>query len=479
MEDRDNNILKIENTKNIRLFNTLTRNVEKFEPIDEENVKMYTCGPTVYNFAHIGNLRTYIFEDILKRALKASGFKVFHVMNVTDVGHLTSDEDSGDDKMELGAKRENKTAFEIAEFYFNAFLKDLKRLNIYEPDIWCRASDNIKEQIDFIKALEDKGYTYIISDGVYFDTSKVSDYGKLSKLDIKGLRAGARIDVTDGKKNITDFALWKFSPKDKKRQMEWDSPWGTGFPGWHIECSAMATKYLGDHFDIHCGGIDHIPVHHNNEIAQSEIALGHKWVNYWLHGEFLVLEKDEKMSKSSENFMTVDKLIEKGYDPLVYRYYCLNTNYGKALAFSWKALDSASIAFNKLKAKVIEYKRAKLDDNEALNLKPLEDFYNACQNDLNIPLGVGIMWDMINDNAISNGNKYLILKEMDKILGLKFEEMKEEELTFDDEIIKLVEKRQEARKNKDFKTSDKIRDELLKMGIALEDKPDGVRIKRV
>lgn len=479
MEEVKNDLIpKIEKTKSVRLFNTLSRKVEDFKPIDDPNVKMYACGPTVYNFAHVGNLRSYIFEDILKRVLELSGYNVSHVMNVTDVGHLTSDEDSGDDKMELGAARENKTAFEIAEFYFEAFKKDLKRLNIIEPNIFCKASDNIKEQIDFVKILEEKGYTYIVSDGVYFDTSKIDDYGKLSKIDVEGLKAGARIEITEGKKNITDFALWKFSPKDKKRQMEWDSPWGIGFPGWHIECSAMATKYLGEYIDIHCGGIDHIPIHHNNEIAQSESVLGHKWVNYWLHGEFLVLEKDEKMSKSGDNFITIETFIDKGYDPLVYRYYCLNTNYGKALAFSWKAIESAKVAFNKLKAKVIQYKKASLGDEE-LNLKPLEDFCKACQSDLNIPLGVGIMWDMINDSSISDGNKYLILLEMDKVLGLKFEEMKEEEEVFDDEILRLVNERQEARKAKDFKTSDRIRDELLKMGIALEDKPDGVKIKRI
>jgi len=471
-------IPKIEKTKNVKLFNTLSRTVEKFEPIDDPKVKMYACGLTVYNFAHIGNLRSYIFEDILKRVLNASGYDVFHVMNVTDVGHLTSDEDSGDDKMEIRAKKENKTAYEIADFYFNAFKKDLNRLNILEPDIFCKATDNIKEQVDLVKVLEEKGFTYTISDGVYFDTSKISDYGKLSKMDVNGLKAGARIEVIDGKKNITDFALWKFSPKDKKRQMEWDSPWGVGFPGWHIECSAMATKFLGEYIDIHCGGIDHIPIHHTNEIAQSESALGHKWVNYWLHGEFLVLDKDEKMSKSADNFITLETFANKGYDPLVYRYYCLNTNYGKALAFSWKAIDSANVAFNKLKAKVIEYKKADLAE-ESVNLKPLDDFYRACQNDLNIPLGVGIMWDMINDNSISNGNKYLILLEMDKVLGLRFNEMKEEEQVFDDEILKLVNERQEARKIKDYKTSDRIRDELFKMGIALEDKPDGVRIKRI
>ncbi len=479
MEETQNlDVLKIERTRDVKLFNTLSRTVERFKPIDENEVKMYACGPTVYNFAHIGNLKTYIFEDILKRVLLASGYDVKHVMNVTDVGHLTSDEDTGEDRMEIGALRENKTAYEIADFYFGEFRKDLKRLNIIEPDIWCKATDNIKEQIDFISSLEEKGYTYIIEDGVYFDTSKVEDYGKLSRLDIKGLQAGARVEISDEKRNITDFALWKFSPKDKRRQMEWDSPWGVGFPGWHIECSAMATKFLGEHIDIHCGGIDHIPVHHNNEIAQSESSLGHKWVNYWLHGEFLVLDKEEKMSKSKDNFTTMNTLIERGYDPLVYRYYCLNAHYTKGLMFSWKAIDSASIAFSKLKSKVIEFKKS-TNEVKDIDLKPLKDFYSAAQNDLNVPLGIGIMWDMVNDNSIPPENRYFMLLEMDKVLGFKFSDMKEEELSFDDEILELVNLRQEARKNKDFKTSDRIRDELLQKGIALEDGPSGVKIKKL
>ena len=465
--------------ENVKLFNTLSRKVEDFVPIDKSIVKLYTCGPTVYNFSHIGNLRTYIFEDILKRVLKESGYKVFHVMNVTDVGHLTSDQDSGEDKMEIGAERENKSAYDIAEFYFKAFKKDMKRLNITEPDIWSKASQHIKDQIEFVKVLEQKGYTYILSDGVYFDTSKVKDYGKLAQLNIEGLKAGARIEFTAGKKNITDFALWKFSPKDKKRQMEWDSPWGIGFPGWHIECSSMAMKYLGDRIDIHCGGIDHIPIHHTNEIAQSESYLGHKWVNYWMHGEFLMGDKDEKMSKSGDSFLTVDTLINKGYDPLVYRYYCLNAHYRKALAFSFKAIEASDTAFNKLKSKIIELKKSCTEPIEDLNLNYLKDFYAAARNDLNVPMGIGIMWNLINDNNVSDSDKYGALLKMDKILGLGFSEMKEKEEEFSPEILNLVNKRQIARKNRDFKSADYIRDELLNQGIVLEDTAQGVKIKKV
>lgn len=465
--------------ENVKLFNTLSRKIEDFTPIEGSKVKLYTCGPTVYNFAHIGNLRTYIFEDILKRVLTESGYKVFHVMNVTDVGHLTSDQDSGEDKMEIGAERENKSAYDIAEFYFQSFKKDLKRLNIAEPDIWSKASQHIKEQIEFVKVLEQKGYTYILTDGVYFDTSKVKDYGKLAQLNIEGLKAGARIEFTEGKKNITDFALWKFSPKDKKRQMEWDSPWGVGFPGWHIECSSMAMEYLGDRIDIHCGGIDHIPIHHTNEIAQSESYLGHKWVNYWMHGEFLMGDKEEKMSKSGDNFLTVDTLIHHGYAPLVYRYYCLNAHYRKALTFSSKAIEAADTAFNKLKSKVIELKKSCPKPKEEINLSYLEDFYAAARNDLNVPLGIGILWNLINDNNVPDPDKYGALLKMDKILGLGFSEMKEKEEEFSPEILDLVSKRQTARKNRDFKTADNIRDELLNQGIILEDTAEGVKIKKV
>lgn len=462
---------------NLKLYNTMTRKVNEFIPIDDKQVGMYTCGPTVYNFAHIGNLRTYIFEDILKRVLLISGYNVKHVMNVTDVGHLVSDGDSGEDKMELGAKRENRSAFEIANYYFEAFKKDMSRLSILEPNIWCKATEHIDEQIDFVKKLEENGYTYISEDGVYFDTSKIEDYGKLAKLDIEGLQAGARVVVSKEKKNITDFALWKFSPENVQRQMEWDSPWGKGFPGWHIECSAMAIKYLGEQFDIHCGGIDHIPVHHTNEIAQSESITKKTWVNVWLHGEFLVLEKNSKMSKSG-SFITLDTLIEKNINPLVYRYFCLNAHYRKALIFTWESLTAAENAYRKLHSKVVNLKEKINNDKSGdINLEYFNRFLNAVMNDLNIPLGLASLWDMINDGNVNEKSKYRTLVEMDKVLGLNIEAMETEKIEIDNDIMDLVEKRNIARKNKDYKMSDLLRKEIEEKGYILEDLKDGTNVK--
>ena len=321
------------------LFNTLGRQKQEFIPIKKGKVGLYTCGPTVYDYAHIGNLRSFIFEDILKRVLQYNNFKVKHAMNITDVGHLVSDSDEGEDKMEKGSRRTGKTAWEIAKFYTLSFKKDLADLNVISPAVLCKATDHIKEQIALIKKLEKKGFTYQTVDGIYFDTSKLNDYGKLADLQHQELKAGIRVDL-GGKKNSSDFALWKFSPKHEKRQMEWKSPWGVGFPGWHIECSAMSVKYLGQPFDIHCGGIDHVPVHHTNEIAQSEAATGKPMANFWLHNEFLNL-KDAKMSKSGENFITLPSLIEKGYSPLAYRYFLLQAHYRKQLIFSFEALTAA------------------------------------------------------------------------------------------------------------------------------------------
>ena len=326
---------------------------------------MYTCGPTVYNFQHIGNFRTFLFEDFLKRVLLYNCYDVKHIMNITDVGHLVSDDDEGEDKMETGSAREGKTVWEIAEYYTQFFYDDSNSLNIIPPERYTKATDYIKEQIDMLKCLEEKGYTYAASDGVYFDTSKLTDYGKLAQLDIAGLEEGKRVALSDEKKNKTDFALWKFSPKDQKRQMEWDSPWGKGFPGWHLECSAMSKKYLGDTFDIHCGGIDHIPIHHTNEIAQSEACNGKEYVHYWLHGAFLE-EDSGKMSKSKGEFLTFAFLKNKGYSPLDYRYMCLGTHYRKRLIFSWEILDSAKTALGRIKQKVTELKKADTDSTENL-----------------------------------------------------------------------------------------------------------------
>jgi len=337
----------------LKIYNTLTKQKEEFKPIKTgwfRKVGLYTCGPTVYNFAHIGNLRSYIFEDILKRVLKYNGYKVKHVMNITDVGHLTSDADEGEDKMEKGAKREGKTAWEIAEFYTQAFKSNLHDLNIIEPDVWCKATDHIKEQIKLVQKLIDRGFTYETSDGIYFDTTKIDDYGKMANLKNQELQAGVRVDIGE-KRNAHDFALWKWSSPNchpelvsgslPKRQMEWSAFNHIGFPGWHIECSAMSMKYLGEQFDIHCGGIDHIPVHHTNEIAQSESVTGKKpWVKYWMHGEFLLTGSD-KMAKAGDNFLTLQTLKDKNINPLAYRYLLLQTHYRKQLTFSWEALEAA------------------------------------------------------------------------------------------------------------------------------------------
>ncbi len=462
----------------LKLYNTMTRSVDEFHPIEPPTVRLYTCGPTVYNFAHIGNLRTYVFEDVLKRVLLESGYDLRHVMNVTDVGHLTDDADSGEDKMEKGAAREGKSVWEIAQFYWDAFRKDMKRLNLIAPDVWCRATDHIAEQIETVRTLEEKGYTYLIDDGVYFDTSKLDDYGKLARLDVSGLQAGKRIEVAAGKKNPTDFALWKLSPKDKKRLMEWESPWGVGFPGWHLECSTMAVKYLGERLDIHCGGVDHVSVHHTNEIAQAESVLGHKWCNVWLHGEFLTMPRGEdgqadRMSKSSGEFLTLDTLIGRGYDPLAYRYFLLNAHYRQQLAFTWEGLDAASAAMKNLKRAVLEL-RGHYTGDEKPFAAHLDAFLAAARNDLNMPQALAAMWRAVKDTGAPKGEIYATLLEMDKLLGLGIAEMRSERLAVsDDEIRRLLDERTAARAQKNFARADEIRDSLAGMGIEIMDSPEG------
>jgi cysteinyl-tRNA synthetase len=333
------------------IYNTLTRKKEELIPIEEGKIRLYTCGPTVYNFAHIGNLRTYIFEDVLKKSLKYAGYDVRHVMNITDVGHLESDGDSGEDKMALGAEREKKTVWEIARFYEDAFLKDCGKLNIERPTIVSRATEHIEDMIKLIRILEEKGFTYEANGNIYYSIDKFKDYNKLANLSMEELEAGSRVDIDPHKRNPLDFVLWFTNSKFTNQIMQWDSPWGKGFPGWHLECSAMSIKYLGERIDIHCGGVDHIPVHHTNEIAESEGALGHKWVNYWMHGEFLVLN-NEKMSKSSGDFLTLSKLIEKGYSPLDYRYFCMQSRYRKQLLFNFENLTEAQKSLKKLRNKI-------------------------------------------------------------------------------------------------------------------------------
>jgi cysteinyl-tRNA synthetase len=469
----------------IRFFNTLTRKKEVFKPIRNREVRMYCCGPTVYWYAHIGNFRTFIFEDILRRVLEFNGFKVKHVMNITDVGHLTSDADTGEDKMEVGARRERKTVWEIAEFYTKAFFKDAEKLNILKPTIICKATDHISDMIELIRKLEKKGYTYIIDNGVYFDTSKLKDYGKLTGMDFQKLnetlKAGARIEFNPQKRNITDFGLWLFSPKDKKRQMEWNSPWGVGFPGWHIECSTMSMKYLGETFDIHCGGTDHPPIHHTNEIAQSEAATGKRFVNYWLHGAFLVFGKAIKMAKSEGEIITVQSLIEKGFDPLAFRYLCLTAHYRSELVFTWENLQAAQNALFTLR----EHMRRLSENLERKRKKTLKAeeyerrFLEAVNDDLNMPKALTIVWKLVrNEKELSNREKYELLQEFDKILAVDLaKDVTKEKLP--EEIEELIRKREEARKKKDWETADKLREEIKKLGYLLEDTPEGVRWRKI
>jgi cysteinyl-tRNA synthetase len=474
-----------ETLMSITLYNTMTRSKDQLAPLEGPNVSLYTCGPTVYNYAHIGNLRTYVFEDILKRALIYRGYEVNHVMNVTDVGHLVSDADDGEDKMALGAQREGKTVWEIAQFYWDAFRKDIELLNIIEPTVWCRATDHIQEQIDQVQILEEKGFTYTIDDGVYFDTSKLTDYGKLARLDIAGLRAGARIEVTQGKRSYTDFALWKLSPKDSKRLMEWESPWGMGFPGWHLECSTMAMKYLGEHLDIHCGGIDHIAVHHTNEIAQAESALGHEWTKCWMHGEFLTMAKTEdsaggKMSKSSGEFLTMEVLTTKHqYDPIAYRYFLLGAHYRQQLAFSWEGMDAAASALGRIKRVVLDAREGYSSQEQPI-AECIEEFDAAVIDDLNMPRALAAMWKTVKTTTASPGEIYATLLQMDRVLGLGFADMAPPDAdTSDAEIDALVEARTAARSSKDYARGDEIRDQLIDMGVEIMDSPEGTTWRRI
>jgi len=459
----------------LKLFNTLTRKKEIFKPLRDKKVGLYTCGPTVYWHAHIGNLRTYIFEDILKRILIYNGYKVKHVMNITDVGHLTSDEDTGEDKVEKAAREKKMDAWKLAEFYTKAFKKDLQRLNIIEPEIWCKATDHIKEQIDLIRKLEKKGYTYIIEDGVYFDTSKLKDYGKLAGLRKVKQLAGARVEVVPGKKNPADFALWKFTPPGVKRQMEWDSPWGRGFPGWHIECSAMSMKYLGETFDIHCGGVDHIPVHHTNEIAQAEAATGKAFVKYWLHGAFLVL-KEGRMGKSEGNIITLEDLVKRGFHPLAFRYLCLTAHYRKRLVFSWENLEAAQRGLESLVYFVQEiYQKNRLKRKNRKIRNYQKKFLEFINDDLNIPRALSLAWQVSRDKNLSQREKYFLLSDFDKIFGLRLNKVKP--LKISKQVQKLLKKREVLRKEKKWQEADKIREQIQKLGYLIEDTPKGPKLK--
>ena len=466
----------------MKLYNTMDRKVEEFVPIEEGKVGMYCCGPTVYNYAHIGNLRTYIFEDILHRTLEEAGYRVKHVMNITDVGHLTGDGDDGEDKLGKRSRETGKSVWDIAAFYTDAFFADEKALNINIPIFVCNATDHIQDMIALIKRLEEKGHTYTAGGNVYFSIDTIDDYGKLAGQKQEDKLSGARIAVDGNKRNPQDFVLWFTNSKFGEQAMMWDSPWGRGYPGWHIECSAMSMKYLGETFDIHCGGIDAIPVHHTNEIAQSEAATGHKWVNYWCHGEFLLNDKG-KMSKSSGEFLTLPVLVGHGYNALDYRYFCLGGHYRTQLKFSYEALDHAKSARERLNSMVAELKaKAKPESTISEKAESYKDsFFAALFNDLRCPEALAVMWKMLKDNSITEGEKLSLLYSMDKVLGLDLDkvEAKKEEKVGGEEEWKLVEERKQAKAEKNYQRADEIRKELEERGYIVKDTPQGPILQKI
>lgn len=467
----------------IQIFNTLTRKVEPFIPNEDGKVSMYTCGPTVYHFAHIGNLRSYIMEDVLEKTLRYAGYDVKRVMNITDVGHLSSDADTGEDKMLKGAKREHKTVMEIAQFYTDAFFADCEKLNIKRPDVVEPATNCIGEFIHMIEVLLEKGYAYIAGENVYFDTSKLEDYYVFSSQSEKELMVGVRDDVSEdtNKKNKSDFVLWFTKSKFDNQELKWESPWGVGYPGWHIECSCISMKHLGEYMDIHCGGVDNIFPHHTNEIAQSEAYLGHKWCNYWFHVHHLN-DKSGKMSKSKGDFLTVSLLEEKGYHPLVYRMFCLQSHYRKPLEFSYEVLDNMENAYRKLRKAV-----AKLDEDTALDQAAFdtykEKFLEAIAEDVNTSMGLTMVYEVLKAD-ISDRTKLALIASFDEVLSLDLTagELEEADPGVDAElesyILSKIEERKAAKKEKDFAKADAIRDELLEKGIILEDTREGVKWKK-
>jgi cysteinyl-tRNA synthetase len=454
----------------LQLFDTYSRQIREFQPLDPAEVKIYACGPTVYDYAHIGNLRTYLFEDILRRTLEYAGYKVKHVMNITDVGHLTSDADTGEDKMEKGSKRTGMTAWELADHYSEAFKNNLAALNVLEPDIWCKATDHIQEQIEFVQEIEKRGFVYRTSDGIYFLSQKLNDYGHLARLNVDGLQAGARVEQGE-KRAITDFALWKFSPEGETRQMEWDSPWGKGFPGWHIECSAMSAKYLGDFFDIHCGGEDHIPVHHTNEIAQTQACKGTHLANFWMHGYFLQMGS-ARMAKSAGEFIRLETLQERDIDPLVYRYFCLTAHYRTQLSFSWESLEASRVALNRLYRTCYEWGEA--GEADASFISKFESFI---YNDLNMPRAIALIRDLIRADLPDSVKKASLL-EFDRVLGLDFAAWEPAIEAIPEEVKALAKAREAAREAKNWAEADAIRNRISDAGYTVEDTSEGSRLAR-
>ena len=459
----------------LKLYNTLSREKEDFQPVGKV-VTMYSCGPTVYNYAHIGNLRTYVFMDLVRRVLRYDGYKLKGVMNITDVGHLLSDGDDGEDKMAIAAKKQQKSPYEIAEYYTSVFFKDIEALNIGKPEIIAKATDHINEMIAYVEALVKKGYGYETSDGIYFDIGKFEGYGKLSRLNLDDQIAGARVEVNSEKRHPADFALWKKAPKE--HIMQWPSPWGMGYPGWHIECSTMSRKYLGSLIDIHSGGVDHIPVHHENEIAQSEALEGSKTVNTWMHGEFMLVDGG-KMSKSLGNTYTIAQLEEMGYSPLAFRYFCLNTHYRKKLNFTFEGLKAAQVAYTRMLNALYEHKISATATAPEILDKSRKDFTDAVNDDINIPLSLGVIWTMLKETP--SKDIYALALEFDKVLGLSLNKAKpaeKEKIEVPDDIKAIADERWQARLAKNWAESDRLRDVLAEKGYLVKDSKEGYSLEK-
>lgn len=463
----------------LKFFNTLTRKKEEFTPLTPKCVTMYSCGPTVYNYAHIGNLRTYVFMDLIRRTLKYHGYKIKGVLNITDVGHLVSDGDEGEDKMSLAASRTGKTPLEIAAFYSKVFFDDIAALNIGKPEIIAKATDHIQDMLDYVIKLVELGYGYETSDGIYFDISKFPEYGKLSGIRLEDQQAGARVEVNSEKRNAADFALWKKAPKE--HIMQWPSPWGMGYPGWHIECSAMSKKYLGTVMDIHSGGVDHIPIHHENEIAQSESLCGCKTVRYWMHGEFMLVNGG-KMSKSLGNTYTIAELRERGFDPLDFRYFCLNTHYRKKLNFTFESLEGAKVSRSRLNELLASHKVARAHVAAEKLAEYKAQFDAAIADDINVPLALGVLWTMIKDE-VKSADVYQVALEFDRVLGLDLDKVslsqpQQDVIDVPSEVKQLAQQRLEAKRNKDYATADQLRAQVSALGYEIIDTKEGYTFRQ-